>query len=159
MPAAQQLVPPAPAVYSIAKQRSDATGTQVSLAAHCQRGDEVILGHGQHIFKYEGGGASALLGVSLATVPNQDDGTIDLADIQAAIRADDPHYPRTTAVCLENTHNTCGGRVLSPEYIDSVGQLCAEHGLVCHLDGMTRPNTSSAKHSAHVDSTRRGAGF
>lgn len=64
-------------------------------AAHCDRGDEIILGHGQHIFKYEGGGASALLGVAYHTIPNLDDGTMRLDDIRAAARPDDQHYPRT----------------------------------------------------------------
>ena len=108
---------------------------QVSLAAHCARGDEIILGHGQHIFKYEGGGASAFLGVSYATIPNQPDGTMKLDDILSAVRPDDPHYPRTAVVCLENTHNSCGGRVLPVDYIDAVGNLCKEHKLACHIDG------------------------
>lgn len=64
-------------------------------AAHCDRGDEIILGHGQHIFKYEGGGASALLGVAYHTIPNLDDGTMRLDEIRAAARPDDQHYPRT----------------------------------------------------------------
>lgn len=81
-----------------------------------------------HSHRYEGGGASALLGVSFHTVPNRADGTMDLARIRAAIRPNDPHYPRTAAVCLENT---LGGRVLPVEYIDAVGALCKQHGLRC----------------------------
>eukprot|EP00038_Savillea_parva_P026272 m.52809 g.52809 ORF g.52809 m.52809 type:complete len:262 (-) comp7401_c0_seq1:397-1182(-) len=114
---------------------SGTMGNLVSLAAHCARGDEIILGHGQHIFKYEGGGASAFLGVSYATIPNQPDGTMKLDDILSAVRPDDPHYPRTAVVCLENTHNSCGGRVLPVDYIDAVGNLCKEHKLACHIDG------------------------
>eukprot|EP00729_Bicosta_minor_P023480 gene23480-20587_t len=72
---------------------SGTMGNLIALAAHCDRGDEIILGHGQHIFKYEGGGASALLGVAYHTIPNLDDGTMRLDDIRAAARPDDQHYP------------------------------------------------------------------
>jgi threonine aldolase len=75
------------------------------------------------VIRYEGGGASALLGVSFHTIPNRIDGTMDLKRVRQAVRPDDPHYPRTAAVCLENTF---GGRVLTAEYIDAVGALCKE---------------------------------
>jgi threonine aldolase len=65
---------------------SGTMGNLIGLAAHCQRGDEIILGHGQHIFKYEGGGASALLGVSFHTIPNQADGTIAPEDVVYSAR-------------------------------------------------------------------------
>lgn len=70
-------------------------GNLVAVGAHCRRGDEIILGDKSHIFKYEGAGASALMGVSYHTVPNNAaDGGLDVADIEAAVRGDDPHYPR-----------------------------------------------------------------
>jgi threonine aldolase len=95
---------------------SGTMGNLLAIASHCQRGDEIILGYGQHIFQYEGGGASALLGVAFHTIPNQADGTMDIADIEAAVRPDDPHYARTSLVSVENTHNSCGGKVLSSGY-------------------------------------------
>lgn len=69
-------------------------GNLVAVGAHCRRGDEIILGDKSHIFQYEGGGASAFMGVSYRTVPNAEDGGLNVADIESAIRGDDPHYPR-----------------------------------------------------------------
>eukprot|EP00041_Stephanoeca_diplocostata_P010053 m.159337 g.159337 ORF g.159337 m.159337 type:complete len:402 (+) comp18000_c0_seq1:225-1430(+) len=137
---------------------SGTMGNLIALASHCGRGDEIILGQGQHIFKYEGGGASALLGVSYATVPNNADGTMQLHDVRSAVRDDDPHYPITKAVCLENTHNTGGGRVLPQAFIDSVGTWCHAHRLICHMDGarifnaVVASGTSLSRMLEHVDS-------
>jgi threonine aldolase len=69
------------------------------------------------------------------TIPNQPNGTLALEDIAGAVRKDDPHYPRTRMVCLENTHNMLGGRVLSMDYVNSVRKLCDEKGLILHCDG------------------------
>ena len=115
------------------------------LTCACYRCCCVLKGHGQHIFKYEGGGASALLGVAYHTIPNLADGTIRLDDIRAAARPDDQHYPRTSLVCLENTHNACGGRVLSAEYIHSVGSVARDElGVPCHIDGARIFNAAAA---------------
>ena len=116
-----------------------ASGTMsnlVALLTHCGRGDEVILGDRAHTFLYEAGGSASLGGIHHYAVPNQPDGTLRLDDIQAAIRADDnPHYPHTRLVCLENTHNRCGGAPLTPEYTDAVGALARQHRIKVHLDG------------------------
>ena len=82
----------------------------ISVLVHCGRGEEVILGDKAHTFCYEAGGISAYGGVHPHTVPNQPDGTIRLEDIEAAIRADNIHFPRTKLICLENTQNKCRGR-------------------------------------------------
>ena len=74
-------------------------------------------------------------GIHPRPLPNQPDGTIRLEDIEAAIRADNIHFPRTRLICLENTHNRCGGAVLTPEYMRAVGELARRHGLAVHLDG------------------------
>lgn len=66
------------------------------------------------------------------------------ADIEHAIRKDDPHFPRTRLVCLENTHNRMGGRTLKPEYIDSVGELAHKHGLLLHIDGARLMNACTS---------------
>ncbi|MCH7480077.1 MAG: threonine aldolase, partial [Chloroflexi bacterium] len=81
------------------------SGTMGNLAAilsHCNRGDEIILGNLAHTFLYEAGGIAALGGVHPHTLPNQPDGSINLEDIRAAIRGDDPHYPVTRLIALEN---------------------------------------------------------
>ena len=107
----------------------------VCVLTHCQRGEEVILGSRAHNFWYECGSMSAVGGVHPHTVPNQKDGTILLEDIKRAIRPIDDHFPRTRLICLENTHNRCRGAVLTPEYMDVVGNLAKEQGIKLHLDG------------------------
>jgi threonine aldolase len=123
------------------------TGTMGNLAAilaHCQRGDEVILGDKAHTFMYEAGGISALGGVHSCQLSNQPDGTLKLEDIQAAIRPDDAHAPISRLVCLENTHNRCGGSVLSTAYTSAVADLAHAHGLKLHLDGARIFNAAAA---------------
>ncbi|HPC93414.1 MAG TPA: low-specificity L-threonine aldolase [Sedimentisphaerales bacterium] len=114
---------------------SGTMGNLVCVLTHCGRGDEVILGDQSHTFYYEAGGISALGGIHPHTVPNQRDGTLRLEDMAAAIRPDNVHFPRTRLVCLENTHNRCGGAVLSVEYTKAVAGFAHEHGLAVHLDG------------------------
>ncbi len=114
------------------------SGTMGNLAAvmvHCTRGDEVIMGNRAHTFVFEGGGVSVLGGASMYTLPNQPDGTMKLEDIKGAIRNDNPHFPRTRLVILENTHNYCGGVAVPVEYIRQVGALAHENGLGLHIDG------------------------
>jgi threonine aldolase len=114
---------------------SGTMGNLCAILAHCGRGDEIILGTRSHTFLYEAGGSASLGGIHHYAVPNQPDGTLRLDDIQAAIRPDNVHAPRTRLICLENTHNRCGGAVLSPAYTDQVGALAQEHALRVHLDG------------------------
>src|SRR4030065_311141 len=114
---------------------SGTMGNLVAILAHCGRGDEVILGNKAHTFLYEVGGISALGGVHSCQLPNQPDGTLLIQDIQAAIRPDDPHQPVSRLIALENTHNRCGGVVLTSEYTPSVGELARSKGLLLHMDG------------------------
>lgn len=115
-----------------------ASGTManmVSLLTHCGRGSEVILGDQSHIFFYEQGGAAALGGIHSRQVPNQPDGKLDIHDVEAAIRTDDIHFPRTRLILLENTHNRCNGRPLDVDYMHSVGKIAGSHGIKVHVDG------------------------
>jgi threonine aldolase len=114
---------------------SGTMGNLAAVLAHCGRGDEVILGNKAHTFLYEAGGISALGGVHSCQLPNQPDGTLILEDIQAAIRSKDAHQPISRLVCLENTHNRCGGVALTAEYTQAVGELAHQNGLFLHLDG------------------------
>ena len=123
---------------------SGTMGNLASILAHCNRGDEVILGDLAHTFRYEAGGIAALGGVQPYTIPNQPDGTLKLDDIRAAIRVDDAHFPVTRLIALENTHNRCGGVPLSVEYTRAVGELAAENGLRLHLDGARLFNAAAA---------------
>ncbi|MFX0145167.1 MAG: low-specificity L-threonine aldolase [Candidatus Hodarchaeota archaeon] len=114
---------------------SGTMGNLTALLTHCGRGDEVILGDLSHSFLFETGGMSALGGIHPFTVPNQSDGTLRLDDIESAIRADNPHYPISRLICLENTHNRCGGVPITPEYTRKVGDLARQYSLKLHLDG------------------------
>ena len=114
---------------------SGTMGNLAAVLAHCGRGDEVILGSKSHTFLYEAGGISALGGVHSCQLPNQADGTIDVGDILSAIRPDDAHQPVSRLICLENTHNRCGGISLSAQYTAEIGQLAQQHNLRLHIDG------------------------
>ncbi len=123
---------------------SGTMGNLVSLLTHCGRGDEAIVGDRSHTFMFEQGGMAALGGITPWPIPNQPDGTLRLEDIQGAIRADNPHFPRTALVCLENTHNMCGGLPLTAEYTDKVADLAHSQGLKVHLDGARVFNAAAA---------------
>jgi threonine aldolase len=114
---------------------SGTMGNLVSILTHCGRGAEVILGDRCHTSIYEAGGISALGGIHPRTVPNQPDGTLRLEDIEAAIRPDNVHFPRSRLVCLENTHNRCDGAPLTVAYTAQVVDLARRHNLAVHLDG------------------------
>jgi threonine aldolase len=111
------------------------TGTQSNLAAlmsHCGRGDEVILGMEAHSYRYEAGGVSVLGSIHPQAVPNRADGTLDLKEVEALVKPDDPHFPRTRLLALENTIT---GRVLSRAYFEDAIALARRKNLALHLDG------------------------
>ena len=111
------------------------TGTQSNLCAHlvhCQRGDEYIAGQDAHTYSHEGGGGAVLGSIQPQPLTNQPDGSLALADIEAAIKPDDSHFARTRLITLENT---IGGKVLSRAYLEQVLALAARHKLATHLDG------------------------
>jgi len=124
---------------------SGTMGNLAAVLAHCGRGDEVILGNLGHTFLFEGGGIAALGGVHSFVLPTQPDGTLALDDIRAAVRPDDPHFPVSRLLALENTHNRCGGVPLTAEYMDAVGQLVQAAGLKVHLDGARIFNAAAAQ--------------
>jgi threonine aldolase len=114
------------------------SGTMANLVAvltHCMRGEEIIVGDKAHIFLNEAGGCSALGSIHSHQVPNQPDGTMNLSDVEDAIRSDNIHYPRSRLICLENTHNRCGGACLTVSYMRQVRQLADRRSLKVHLDG------------------------
>ena len=120
-------------------------GNLISVLSHCGRGDEIILGDQAHIFLYEQGGTAAVGGIHSRTVPNRPDGTLDLDEVQEAVRATgNTHYPVSTLLALENTHNRCGGRVLPVDYMDAAGELAKSAGLKLHVDGARLWNAAVA---------------
>jgi len=124
---------------------SGTMGNLVAILTHAGRGDEMIVGDLAHTFLYEAGGASALGSIHPHPLPNLLDGTIDIDRLKRAIRNPaDPHQPQTRLICLENTHNRCGGIVLTPEYTDAVAELAHGKGISVHLDGARLFNASVA---------------
>jgi threonine aldolase len=105
----------------------------------------VILGNRAHTYKYEKGGISAYGGIHSTQIPNQDDGTMQLEDIRAAIRDIDDHFPVTKLICLENTHNVCGGAPLSVTYTKEVANLARAHNIKLHIDGARIFNAAVAQ--------------
>ena len=112
-----------------------ATGTQsnlIGLMAHCERGDEYIVGQQAHTYKYEGGGAAVLGSIQPQPIENEPDGTLDLARVAAAIKPLDAHFARTRLLALENTQ---GGKVLPLSYLEQAETLARARNLSLHLDG------------------------
>ena len=112
-----------------------ASGTQsnlVALLAHCQRGDEYIVGQEAHTYKYEAGGAAVLGSIQPQPLEFEADSTLDLAKVKAKLKADDFHFARSRLLCLENTRS---GEVLPFDYHAHAATFCQEEGLALHLDG------------------------
>ena len=121
------------------------TGTQSNLCgilAHCQRGDEYIVGQLAHTYRWEGGGAAVLGSVQPQPLNHQPDGTLALADIEAAIKPDDAHFAKTKLLTLENTW---GGKLLPFAYVQAATQLARDRGLSRHLDGARLFNAATSQ--------------
>lgn len=114
---------------------SGTMGNLVSVLAHAGRGDEIILGDKAHIFRSEAGGVSALGGVSFQTLPNDDRGMLDPDDVAQAIKPANVHFTRTAVVAMENTHNGCGGAVLTSDDIKLVADVAHANDIPVHIDG------------------------
>lgn len=123
---------------------SGTMGNLVALLTHCGRGDEIIVGDRAHIYNYEAGNPAALGGVHSRVLRNSPDGQLPLDEIEAAIRPDDPHFARTRVICLENTQGGQGGLALPVGYIEAVGTLAKQHGLLLHIDGARLFNAVAA---------------
>lgn len=111
------------------------TGTQSNLCglmAHCQRGDEYIVGQMAHTYRFEGGGAAVLGSIQPQPLAQDAAGLMDVAAIEAAIKPDDPHFARTRLLCLENTWS---GFAMPHSYLEQATALARAKGLATHLDG------------------------
>ncbi|MCU9951731.1 low-specificity L-threonine aldolase [Pseudomonas sp. PDM13] len=111
------------------------TGTMsnlLGLMAHCERGDEYIVGQQAHTYKYEGGGAAVLGSIQPQPIDGEADGSLDLAKVEAAIKQDDFHFARTRLLALENTMQ---GKVLPLAYLAAAREMTRRRGLALHLDG------------------------
>jgi len=121
------------------------SGTQSNLAAlmaHCERGDEYLVGQRSHTYKYEGGGAAVLGSIQPQPVEHAPDGSLPLDKLAAAIKpAGDAHYARTRLLALENTFH---GQVIAQDYVIKAAAFARQHGLSVHLDGARLFNASVA---------------
>ena len=127
-----------------------------SLLAHCERGEKVIVGDQAHILHYEGAGASALGGLMYRPVATLPDGRLSASEVEEASRPPGAnlHYAPTGVICVENTHNRCGGRVVPPGHVEELAALAAERRLPVHLDGARIFNAAVAAGRPVTDWTR-----
>lgn len=136
---------------------SGTMGNLVSLLAHCNRGEEAILGSLSHIHIHEQGGIAQVGGIHSRIVPTKEDGTMDIQLIESLINEDDIHCAHSKLICVENTWY---GRVLSLEYMQEVKELAEQHNMLVHLDGARLFNAAVALDvpasaiTQHVDSVQ-----
>jgi len=113
---------------------SGTMGNQVSIKTHTSPGDEIILESESHIYLFEAGGAAFHSGVSIKPIPT-DDGIMPLAEVERSIRPDYLHFPKTSLICIENTHNMKSGKIIPVEYMRELCNLARGKGIKVHLDG------------------------
>jgi threonine aldolase len=130
------------------------SGTQsnlVALLAHCERGDEYLVGMTAHTYKYEGGGAAALGGAVPQPIDNEPDGTLDLGRVARHLKPRDHHFARSRLLCLEDTFH---GKVLPLDYLKAAADFTGARGLALHLDGARVFNGVVARGGELKDVTR-----
>lgn len=132
------------------------TGTMANLAAllaHCARGAKLIAGTESDIVRYEAHGAAACGGIAYEPVRTHPDGTLALPELREAFPedTDNPEFSRTALVCLEDTHNRCGGLILPAAHHREVAELAASHGVPVHLDGARIFNAAVASGRTAAD--------
>jgi threonine aldolase len=139
---------------------SGTMGNLSAILAHCDRGDEIIIGDESHILWYESAGPATLGGISPRTVMTSRWGTFDLQQVEDTIREDRDGYPPTGLLCVENTHNRCGGVVVSLDHLRDLREITRRHNLPMHMDGARIFNAaasigvSPAEIASHVDSVQ-----
>jgi threonine aldolase len=137
---------------------SGTMGNAIAMLTHCRRGDEILMGDRSHTYLYEVGGPARLNGSFARPIPTLADGTLDVGYLAASFHGDDIHEARTGLLCLENTHNMCGGRVLSPATLMGLSAFAHDKGIPVHMDGARLFNAavamrvSAAELAASVDS-------
>ena len=122
---------------------SGSMGNQVSLMAHTERGDEIILDEGSHIFNYEVGALAVLSGLQPRTLRGRH-GILDPDEVRQAIRPPNIHHPKDTLICVETTHNRGGGAVYPLKTLQEIRRISTDNGLAVHMDGARVFNASVA---------------
>jgi threonine aldolase len=121
---------------------SGTMGNLLGVMTNTQRGDEVVLGSEAHILWFEIGGASAVAGTLLRSLLNDKQGCIAPADLEKALVQNHNHSRNISLLCLENTHNRCGGAAITADYTDIMADIAHKNGLKVHLDGARIFNAS-----------------
>jgi len=136
---------------------SGTMGNLISILTHCQRGEEAVLEMNSHMYYYEVGSISAIAGV-MPRLFSGNKGIPSIEVIQKAVREDNIHFPRTTLLCLENTHNSAGGTIIPPQIMEGIYRFANQRNILVHLDGARIFNASIALDvdpktlTKHVDS-------
>ncbi len=120
---------------------SGTQGNLLGLLAHCERGDEYIVGQNAHTYRYEAGGGAVLGSIQPQPIEFEPDGTLDLDEVRRKVKPDDPHFANTRLLALENTHD---GKVIPLDYLKRARELVDELGLRLHLDGARLWNAAAA---------------
>ncbi|MCM3719646.1 low-specificity L-threonine aldolase [Fictibacillus phosphorivorans] len=132
---------------------SGTQGNQLAVLSYCSPGDEIIVEAESHIFYYEGGGISALAGVQPRVVTGHK-GAMDPKDVKAAIRSEDIHFPDTSLICLENTHNRSGGSIVLTENMKDIFDVAKQASIPVHIDGARLFNAAVASNKKVIDYTQ-----
>lgn len=115
---------------------SGTQGNLVAILSHCSKADEILVGSESHIFWNENASVSTIVGAQLRLIPNNNDGTLLLAELEESIRPlSSPQFPYTKLICLENTHNRCNGAAISVEHTDAVADIAHSNDIKLHVDG------------------------
>lgn len=122
---------------------SGTMANQIAIHVHCRPGDEVVCEERSHVYYYEAGGIARWSGASVRLLTAAD-GLPSPEQIEAAVRADDPHFPKSRLLVIENTHNMAGGRVAAPARVAAMAAAARRHGLLVHCDGARLANAAVA---------------
>ncbi len=137
---------------------SGTMASQVAIHVHCRPGDELVCEERCHVYFFEGGGIARFSGTQVRPLTAAD-GFPAPAQVEAAVRADDVHFPRTRLLVVENSHNMAGGRVASAARVAALAAVAKKHGMAVHLDGARLVNAavalrcSAAELAAPADTT------
>ena len=137
---------------------SGTMGNLISILTHANRGDEAIVGQDAHIYCWEAGGLASLGGIIPHPLPTDAYGRLNPTQVAAAVRGDDPHWPRSRLILVENSYGAKNGYPLPPDYFAAIGAIAQERGLRVHMDGArlfnaaVAQNLDAAELTRHVDS-------
>jgi threonine aldolase len=154
-PTVRALEEEAAAVLGMAAAVFTPSGTmanQIAIHVHCRPGDEVVCEERSHVYYYEAGGIARWSGASVRLLAAAD-GLPSPEQIEAAVRADDPHFPRSRLLVVENTHNMAGGRLAAPARVMAMAAAARRHGLLVHCDGARLCNAAVALGCAPAELT------